>query len=100
MAQGYSYDLPAMQSIGYREIGQYLQGQLTLDDAIASQQQATRRYARRQLTWFRRDERIHWLPAATTGLADFLDASAEGRCRQCRSAAPRSCPALLLELER
>ncbi len=72
--QGYSYDLPAMQSIGYREIGRYLQRQLTLDDAIASQQQATRRYARRQLTWFRRDERIHWLPAATTGLPEFLDA--------------------------
>ena len=74
MEQGYSYDLPAMQSIGYREIGRYLQRQLTLDDAIASQQQATRRYARRQLTWFRRDERINWLPAATTGLAEFLDA--------------------------
>ena len=72
--QGYGYGLPAMQSLGYREIGQYLQGQLTLDEAIASQQQATRRYARRQLTWFRRDERIHWLPAATTGLPEFLDA--------------------------
>ncbi len=72
--QGYGYDLPAMQSLGYREIGQYLQGQLTLDEAIASQQQATRRYARRQLTWFRRDERITWLPAATTNLSEFLEA--------------------------
>ncbi len=70
--QGYGYDLPAMQSLGYREIGQYLQGQLTLDEAIASQQQATRRYARRQLTWFRRDERIHWLPTPTTSLPEFL----------------------------
>lgn len=75
--QGYGYDLPAMQSLGYREIGQYLQGQLTLDEAIASQQQATRRYARRQLTWFRRDERITWLPAATTGLTEFLEALQE-----------------------
>ena len=74
MKQGYAYDLPAMQGLGYREIGQYLQGQLTLDEAIAGQQQATRRYARRQLTWFRRDERIHWLPAATTGLPEFLEA--------------------------
>ena len=72
--QGYGCDLPAMQSLGYREIGQYLQGQLTLDAAIASQQQATRRYARRQFTWFRRDERIHWLPASTTGLPEFLEA--------------------------
>lgn len=77
--QGYGYDLPAMQSMGYREIGQYLQGQLTLDEAIASQQQATRRYARRQLTWFRRDERITWLPAATTGLPEFLAALQEKR---------------------
>ncbi len=75
--QGYGYNLPAMQSLGYREIGQYLQGQLTLDEAIASQQQATRRYARRQLTWFRRDERITWLPAATTGLPEFLEALEE-----------------------
>ena len=77
--QGYDYDLPAMQSLGYREIGQYLQGQLTLDEAIASQQQATRRYARRQLTWFRRDERIHWLPAATTGPPEFLAALQQAR---------------------
>ena len=77
MAQGYGYDLPAMQSLGYREIGQYLQGQLTLDEATASQQQATRRYARRQLTWFRRDERIHWLPAASTGLPELLAALQE-----------------------
>ena len=75
--QGYGYDLPAMQSLGYREIGQYLQGQLSLDEAIASQQQATRRYARRQLTWFRRDERIHWLPATTTNLPELLEALQE-----------------------
>ena len=72
--QGYGYDLPAMQTLGYREIGRYLQGQLTLDEAIASQQQATRRYARRQLTWFRRDERITWLPATTTDLPELLEA--------------------------
>ncbi|MAG36205.1 MAG: tRNA (adenosine(37)-N6)-dimethylallyltransferase MiaA [Dehalococcoidia bacterium] len=75
--RGYDYDLPAMQAIGYREIGWYLQGRVSLDDAIASQQQATRRYARRQLTWFRPDERIRWLPASTARTREFLDAVRE-----------------------
>jgi len=45
--------LPAMKTIGVREIGAYLQGESTLDDAIAKAQQATRNYAKRQMTWFR-----------------------------------------------
>ena len=45
--------LPAMKTIGMREIGAYLRGECTLDDAIAKSQQATRNYAKRQMTWFR-----------------------------------------------
>lgn len=45
--------LPAMKTIGVREIGAYLKSETTLDDAIAKAQQATRNYAKRQLTWFR-----------------------------------------------
>jgi tRNA dimethylallyltransferase len=47
--------------IGYRELRAVAQGQITLDDARAAIQQATRRYAKRQLTWFRREPAVHWL---------------------------------------
>ena len=53
-----------MSSLGYREVGAYLRGEATLDEAIMRFKQATHRYIRRQLTWFRRDERIAWLDAA------------------------------------
>jgi tRNA dimethylallyltransferase len=47
--------------IGYRELRAVLQGRLTMDNARATIQQATRRYAKRQLTWFRREPAVHWL---------------------------------------
>ena len=47
--------------IGYRELRAHLRGQLTLDAARAAIQQATRNYAKRQLTWFRREPNVHWL---------------------------------------
>jgi tRNA dimethylallyltransferase len=47
--------------IGYRELCAVLQGRLTMDEARAAIQQATRRYAKRQLTWFRREPAVHWL---------------------------------------
>jgi len=46
--------------IGYRELRAALQGSSTMDDAIAAIQQSTRRYAKRQLTWFRREPAVHW----------------------------------------
>ncbi|HEX3269528.1 MAG TPA: tRNA (adenosine(37)-N6)-dimethylallyltransferase MiaA [Ktedonobacterales bacterium] len=64
LARGYGWMLPSMSSLGYREIGAYLRGEATLDEAISRFKQATHGYIRRQLTWFRRDERISWLDAA------------------------------------
>lgn len=52
--------------IGYSELRAVLQGQLTMDQARTAIQQATRRYAKRQLTWFRREPGMHWL----TGFGD------------------------------
>jgi tRNA dimethylallyltransferase len=52
--------------IGYRELREVLQGRSTMDQASAAIQQATRRYAKRQLTWFRREPAVHWL----TGFGD------------------------------
>ena len=49
------------QEIGYKELKPYFEGQLTLDEAVENLKMETRRYAKRQLTWFRRDKRINWL---------------------------------------
>ena len=57
---GYESAMPAFQAIGYRQLARYVQGVWSLDEAIAETVQATRRYARRQLTWFRRDGKICW----------------------------------------
>ena len=46
--------------IGYRELRAVLRGTMELDDARSAIQQATRRYAKRQLTWFRREAGVHW----------------------------------------
>jgi tRNA dimethylallyltransferase len=64
VARGYGWELPAMSSLGYREMGAYLRGETTLPDATARMKLATHAYIRRQLTWFRRDARIRWLDAA------------------------------------
>ena len=51
-----------LDSLGYRQALQYLRGTLTLPQAIAAAQQAHRNYAKRQLTWFRREPDVHWVP--------------------------------------
>ena len=49
-------DSTAAQAIGYKELGEYLSGKLTLNEAVENLKTATRRYAKRQLTWFRHEE--------------------------------------------
>jgi len=56
----YDYRLPALQALGYKEIGTYLRHEMTLAEAVALLKRNTRRLAKRQLTWFRRDERLRW----------------------------------------
>lgn len=63
LSRGYDSSMPAMMGFGYREMAQYLRGEIDREAALQQYQQATRHYARRQLTWFRSDERIHWLDA-------------------------------------
>jgi tRNA dimethylallyltransferase len=61
LARGYDPGLPAMQGLGYKEIVPYLQGQTDLTEAIGQLRRNTRRFAKRQYTWFRRDRRVQWL---------------------------------------
>jgi tRNA dimethylallyltransferase len=57
---GFGRDLKPMQSIGYNHINQYIDGEITLDKAIELIKRDTKRLAKRQMTWLRRDKDIHW----------------------------------------
>ena len=60
-ALGYDANLTALKTVGYKEVFAYLNDEITLDIMIGLIKQNTRRYAKRQLTWFRRDKRITWM---------------------------------------
>ena len=62
----------AMRSVGYLEAHTHVVGSLGRDEALAAAKQRTRRYAKRQLTWFRPNERIHWLDPLQTGTVDRI----------------------------
>jgi len=63
-AQGYGWDLPAMSALGYRQIGAYLRGECSLDEAIARLRRDTRAFVRRQANWFKLgDPNIRWIRA-------------------------------------
>lgn len=53
-------DLNALQTVGYRELFQYFDGTLTLEKAVEEIKKNTRRFAKRQGTWFRKNQQIHW----------------------------------------
>lgn len=60
---GVSPDCQAMQGLGYKELIPVLAGEMALGEAVSLIKLRTRHYAKRQLTWFRRDEHIRWLPS-------------------------------------
>ena len=66
LAAGYSRDTLALQSFGYKELIAYLDGKCTYIEAISQLKQNTRRFAKRQLTWFRKDTRIEWIDREST----------------------------------
>ncbi|MBQ1272332.1 MAG: tRNA (adenosine(37)-N6)-dimethylallyltransferase MiaA [Clostridia bacterium] len=63
----------ARQAIGYRQFEDYFNGEGTLEDAVARIQKESRNYAKRQLTWFRRDKRIHWFSVDTMNFDNILN---------------------------
>jgi tRNA dimethylallyltransferase len=60
ISMGYSPSLKSMGSLGYRHMADYLKGQFTFDEAVTLLKRDTRRYAKRQMTWFRADSDIQW----------------------------------------
>lgn len=64
LARGVPPQATAMQAIGYKELVAYLHGRLSFDEAVTAIKRASRRYAKRQMTWFRRMPYIHWFEVA------------------------------------
>lgn len=60
LEMGYGKELNALNTVGYKEIIMYLQGEITLERAVELIKRNTRRYAKRQMTWFRKNQSIHW----------------------------------------
>ncbi len=60
LAKGYSPALKPLRSIGYRHLIAYLEGQVPFEEAVRLMKRDTRRYAKRQLSWFRKDQEIKW----------------------------------------
>ncbi len=71
----YGMNISSMKSIGYQEVGEYLKGDLTREQAIEKIKKSTRNFAKRQLTWWRGDDRIHWVENFEQGerlVKDFM----------------------------
>jgi len=83
LAEGVSPSSPAFQAIGYRQLVGYLKGTSSLDQAIEEIERATRRYAKRQMTWFRRMANVHWITESDPNdrvqrACDLMIADSEG----------------------
>ena len=61
LARGLAHNLTALQAIGYRQVVEHLRGERALADTIALVKQRTRQFAKRQMTWFRRQSALTWL---------------------------------------
>ncbi|MBN1192533.1 MAG: tRNA (adenosine(37)-N6)-dimethylallyltransferase MiaA [Coriobacteriia bacterium] len=98
LAAGYRDALTAMQAIGYKELVPVVEGVTPLAEAVESVKRSSRRYAKRQLTWFRADPRIAWLDVtdlspetASAAVIDLLESSGDTdrEGATCNSTSPR-----------
>jgi tRNA dimethylallyltransferase len=76
----YGEEIPALDALGYRQARQVLRGELSREQAIAAAQQGHRNYAKRQITWFRKEPEARWIedfgdsPAAMAATARWIEA--------------------------
>jgi tRNA dimethylallyltransferase len=66
------YDINLIKEIGYKEISDYLDGSLSYDEMIDKIKQETRRYAKRQITWFKRNDKINWINPLSSPINDII----------------------------
>ncbi len=79
LARGYDETLPALQGIGYRDFVGVIRGRASAAEALATMQRDTLRYAKRQLTWFRREPAIEWIDVEGEGGPSGVAALVEER---------------------
>lgn len=70
LQRGYSSQLNSLQTVGYREVFDYLEQKTSYDDMVSLIKQHSRNYAKRQMTWFRKDHRITWIDVSDVGSLD------------------------------
>jgi len=73
LAKGYDLNLPALQGLGYKELAPYIKGSCSLGEATEAIKRGTRRFAKRQLTWFRADNRIRWIDSTDLTPTEVAD---------------------------
>lgn len=71
--KGYSSNLQSIKSIGYKELYDYLNGTVTLDEAIDKIKQNTRNYAKRQITWFKRFKDAVWFDVSKLSFNEIIN---------------------------
>jgi len=82
----------ASRALGYAQVLRFLSGEATLEEARAQTVLATKRFVRRQESWFRRDPRVTWLPAGAADAGALLERALAtiGPCGSRRGTAPRT----------
>jgi tRNA dimethylallyltransferase len=84
LASGYHLGLKSMNSLGYRELGAYLEGRVSLDEAVETFKRSTRRFAKRQMTWFRKTPDVRWFDVTVSSfmqqITRNMDSSVPGSC--------------------
>ena len=79
LRETHSPQCPPFYSLGYKEIGGYLDGRMELEEAVALIKRNSRHFAKRQLSWFRQEENIHWFEAEDlTGIKRFAVSEVTG----------------------
>lgn len=71
-SNGYSRNLISMQGLGYKEIYAYLEGEISLEEAVTILKRDTRHFAKRQLTWFRREKDVIWIDKAKYESEEYI----------------------------
>ena len=69
---GHAANIERLRSLGYREIAAHLRGEMSLEEAVELMKRNTRRFAKRQLTWFNSDDRIEWIEITAECTEDDL----------------------------
>lgn len=77
LARGFREGITSIQAIGYKELISYIDGLISIDEAFDQIKRSSRRYAKRQLTWFNKDERIQWIDCTDRDIEDIYSEISE-----------------------